>query len=87
MTRVVADQELRSKLHGLDSHVEVHDESGRPLGHYLPEADYHELLYAWARSLFTDEQIQKARAEPGGLTTAEVLARLRGLEQSGANGT
>jgi hypothetical protein len=88
MTKVLADQTLRSKLNDLKDHVEIHDESGKTLGHYIPSALYTELLYAWARALFADkEEYHRARREEGGLTTADLLAYLRsqaGAEKNGA---
>ncbi len=77
MTRVVVDASLQVKLPQVDSSFEFCDESGRTLGYYVPAPDQLGPLYDWARTEFTDEEIEQARREPRGLTTAEVLARLR----------
>ncbi len=76
MTRVVVDASLQVKLPQVDSSFEFCDESGRTLGYYVPAADQLRRLYDWARTQFTDEEIERARREPPGWTTAEVLARL-----------
>ena len=36
-------------------------------------AEFREMLYALVDRLFDDEEIDRARAEPGGYTTAEAL--------------
>jgi hypothetical protein len=77
MTRVVVDASLQVKLPQVDSSFEFCDESGRTLGYYIPAADQLRPLYDWARAAFTDEEIQRARREPPGPTTAELLARLK----------
>ena len=77
MTRVVVDASLQVKLPQVDSSFEFCDESGRTLGYYVPAADQLRPLYDRARAAFTDEEIERARREPRGPTTVEVLSRLR----------
>ena len=77
MTRVVVDASLQVKLPHVDSSFEFCDESGRTLGYYVPAADQLRPLYDRARAALTDEEIERARREPRGLTTVEVLARLK----------
>jgi len=77
MTRVIVDASLQVKLPQLDSSFEFCDESGRTLGYYVPAPDQLRELYDWAKAQFTDEEVERARREPGELTTAEVLARLK----------
>lgn len=76
MNKVIIDSALRSKLQNLDSRLEFRDESGRTLGYFVPASEQQRLLYAWARTEFSDEEIERARNEPGGLSIAEVLAEL-----------
>ncbi len=76
MNKVIVDPTLRSKLKNLDSRIEFCDESGRTLGYFVPAAEQERLLYAWARTEFTDDEIDRARNEPGGLSILEVLAEL-----------
>jgi hypothetical protein len=73
---IIVDRVLRSKLDGLGEQVELCDESGKTLGHFLPTAAYRQLVYAWARSLMTDEEIEQARRETGGRTLAEIRTSL-----------
>ncbi len=77
MTRVVVDASLQVKLPRVDSSFEFCDESGTTLGYYVPAADQLRTLYDAARAAFTDEEIERARREPRGPATAEVLARLK----------
>ena len=76
MNRIIVAPSLRSKLDNLDSRLELCDESGKTLGYFAPAWEQERLLYAWARAKFTDEEIERARGEPGGLAIAEVLADL-----------
>jgi hypothetical protein len=79
MDKIVLDQATRSRLNGLDRYAEVCDETGKTLGYFLPPEFYHEVIYAWAKTLVSDEELAQARAEfkiEGGYTTAEVLAHL-----------
>jgi hypothetical protein len=86
MTKVLIDDVLRAKLNGLAGEVELCDESGRTVGHFLPMDQYLKLLYAWAKAEFADEEeLRQARAEPGGLTTAEAIAHLESLARSYGN--
>jgi len=78
MTRVVVDASLQVKLPQVDSSFEFCDESGRTLGYYVPAPGQLQHLYDWARTEFTDEELERARREPRGPTTAEILTRLRG---------
>ena len=50
MSKIVLDQTLRSKLNGLNEPMEVCDESGTTLGHFLPSAQYQKLLYRVAEA-------------------------------------
>jgi hypothetical protein len=76
MSKVTLDQSLRAKINNLDSEVEFCDESGRTVGYYVPADWHHQLLYAWAKAQFTDEELEIARRQPGGRPLAEILARL-----------
>ena len=78
MNRVLVETAIRSRLHGLDSELEFCDESGHTLGYFVPSSEADPGLYAWARAAFSDEEIEQARGESGGRTTAEVLSRLAG---------
>ena len=75
MTKVVVDQGLFATLRSVDE-VELCDESGRSLGHFLSKKLYRRLLYDWANAQITDEELQRRREAPGGRTLAEIWARL-----------
>jgi hypothetical protein len=76
MNRIIVDRSLRSRLDNLDSRLEFCDESGKTLGYFVPASEQERLLYTWARAEFTDEELERARREPGGLTVSELLADL-----------
>ena len=75
MTKVVLDESVRAKLHNVDE-VELCDDLGRKLGHFLSEQLYHRLLYDWANARVTDEELERRRRQPGGRALAEIWARL-----------
>ncbi len=75
MTRVLLDEAIRAKLCDVDD-VELCDQSGRRLGHFLSEKLYRRLLYDWANAQISDEELQRRRQAPGGRTLAEIWARL-----------
>lgn len=89
MNKVILDPSLRAKLNGLNEHVEVCDEQGHTLGFFLPPDIYHKLLYAWAKTQFTDEEIAQARREmrtEGGLTTTQAVAYLEKVAREAKGG-
>lgn len=78
MQRVSLDQELRAKLNGLSQPLEVCDESGNPVGMFVPWADYQHMRYAAAEAAcpFTDEQSAQFRKERGGRSLQEIMRDL-----------
>jgi hypothetical protein len=76
MTRVTVDDSLRARLNGLDQQIELCDESGKTVGHFLPAALYHKLLYASDHCPYTEEELRQHMQEPGGRTLAEIWQRL-----------
>ena len=79
MPKLTLDAALREKLGPLAGEVELCDESGRTLGFFVSPEVHHKLMYAWAKSLFSNEELARARAEPGGVTTDEVIEHLEKL--------
>ncbi len=77
MHRVVVDTTVLSKLDNLRSALELCNEAGVTLGYFLPAADRQRELYDWARGAFSDEEIEVARQQSGGVTTEELLAGLK----------
>jgi hypothetical protein len=86
VTKLQVDPSFQSKLAGLSLPLEVCDATGRTLGYFLPiseherlrqvEADHQRLLYAWAQTQFSDEELARAEQEPEEFTTEEVLKQL-----------
>jgi hypothetical protein len=76
MSRITVDNELRSKLNGLDQHIELCDESGQTMGHFLPEKAYREMIEAWVETVFTKEELRRMDQETGGRPLSETWKRL-----------
>ena len=76
MTRIIADSALRRQLNGLNAPVEVCDDSGRTVGHYLPEEAYKSLLYSSIDLALGQEEIARRRKEQGGRTLPEIWKSL-----------
>ena len=77
MNRITVDETLRARFEEPGSWLELCDESGRTFGFFVPAMEKKSLLYGWARGAFSDEEIERARREPGGLSLDEVLAGIR----------
>jgi hypothetical protein len=76
MTKLVADESLRSKLMGLSEEIEICDEQGRTVGHFLPREAYLRLMYEPTEPQITKEEIERRLAEPGGRSLAEIWESL-----------
>jgi hypothetical protein len=77
--QIILDDELRAKLQGLERQIELCDETGRTVGFVVPFAVYEDLVYQWAQSQCSVEELDRIAQEPGERTTAEVLERLKAL--------
>ena len=64
MNTVILDDDLKSRLNGLDQHLEVRDPAGKLVGHFLPDALYMRMLYDWARAEFAREEAEEAAKRP-----------------------
>ena len=76
MNKVCLDPALRAQLCGFSSPVEICDESGQSLGHYLPAPIYRQMLVAWSKAEVSDEELERRMNEPGGCSLADVWERL-----------
>jgi len=78
MSRVTLDLELRARLNGLNEPLEICDESGRTLGHFLPEQSYQSLLYqvAEAQCPYSADELRDMRQESGARPLAELWRSL-----------
>jgi hypothetical protein len=75
MSAIVLDADLRAKLNGLNEKVEVRDEAGNIVGHFLPSEEYYRLLCKTIEIPYSKEEIARRRAEKGGRTLMESLMR------------
>jgi hypothetical protein len=72
MGKITLDPSLKVKLNGLNEPLELCDERGTTVGHFLPEDTYRKYFYAWLKSQVSDEEIDRLRQEKGGKTLAEI---------------
>ena len=68
--------DLRQKLADAKAPVDLVDEKGAKVAVALSPQEYERLLYAYAQTLFTDEELDQAAKEGGSFTLAEILADL-----------
>ncbi len=73
MQRLVVDVGIAGQLYGLSDPVELCDESGRVLGHFMPGRQGTSDLSI----PFSDEELARREQETRVCTTEELLARLR----------
>jgi hypothetical protein len=76
MNKIVLDEALKAKLNGLKETVEVRDEIGRVVGQFVPQKLYMKLLYAWAKTAVTKEELEEADRSGPGQPLDELLKRL-----------
>lgn len=70
---------LGSQFDGVSEELEVCDEAGRSLGHFLPNGMYAKLLYAAVEAAcpFSPEELARRRQEREGKPLAEILGAFR----------
>ena len=78
MSKVLLNPSMRAHLNGLNEEVEICDESGHTLGHFLPEARYQKLLYqiAEAQCPYSSDELRRMQQETGGRPLAEIWKSL-----------
>lgn len=81
MTRVIADENWKAGLRSFAEPLGICDESGRILGFFQPAIDPETLreVYDWAKTAFTEEELEEARRSTVWYTTGQVLGHLRSL--------
>jgi hypothetical protein len=72
MDKIILDKDLREKLNGLTTSVPFCDESGKIIGHFLPDDVYKKLVYGWLKSQHTDEELEEDLRQTGGRPLAEI---------------
>lgn len=70
MTKIVVDHDIREKLLGLKQPLEICDEDGRVLGHFVPDRSKEPIL--------PRHEIERRLAEPT-FSTEEVIKYLESL--------
>lgn len=83
MSKVILDDKLWEQLKDPGEHAELCNPSGQTVGYFVSPDVYKQLMYAWAKQQFTREELERARQETGGLTTAELLAHLEAAGHRG----
>ena len=78
MNKVVVDAELLAKLGGGSAKVTLTDESGAPVGHYLPDDLYRAICNALVPPSQSDRVAAVEEYKRGEVvTTAELLAQVQ----------
>jgi hypothetical protein len=62
----------------MNEEVEIRDEAGKTVGHYVPEGIYRKMLYAAVEAAcpHSKEEIERRRHETGGTSLAEFWQRM-----------
>ncbi len=79
MQKIQLPADLSAKLVASDDPVELCDAAGVATRVAIPIHVYRELLLARADAVTDPGALERARQEPGGLTTAEAVAYLNGV--------
>lgn len=83
MSRVVLDAELRAKLQGATRGLEIADEQGNVVGHFVTERGLERVLEKLFPPL-SDAEIEEARKEmleKGGVSTQDILNSMAAAEK------
>jgi len=76
MTRITVDESLRSKLNRFTESLELCDDRGLVVGHFLPDEEYQKILYGSLTIPFSEEEVSRRRKESGGRELPEIWDRL-----------
>lgn len=86
MGKVILDDAMWAKLATGRPTTEVCDATGQTVGYFLTPAQFEKLIYAWAKTEFTDEEAVRARNDylrNGGVSTQEALEGAKRGRRSG----
>jgi len=72
MNRIIVNDPLKTQLDGLVAPVEMIDEAGRPLGHFVPRQG----IRASDECPYSEEELQRMRAEQTGRPLPEIWKSL-----------
>jgi hypothetical protein len=78
MVKVELDPTTRTKLDGVTEHVELCDEHGRTIGHFLPPEEFDRLFFnaLAAETGHSAEELRQSFKETGGRPLKEIWQRL-----------
>lgn len=78
MSTAILDANKRVTIDTFNQTIEIKEQDGQVLGRYVPEAEYKQMLYAWAESQcpFSKEELAERRKQTGGSSLAEIWERL-----------
>ena len=77
MQKVQISTEVLAKLHDLSFTAELCDEAGTSRAVVLPLEIYRELFSVCTKDAFNEEELQRARSEKGGYSTADAVTYLK----------
>ena len=80
MGKFVLGPELRKQFTSLHEQLEVCDEAGKTVGHFLPEKLYQEMLNVYLEKIFPKHEIDEALKQTGGRTLKEIWRKLGRVE-------
>ena len=72
MNTMILDPQLQAKLNGCNDVVDVLDDRGNTVGHFLPSALYQKLACALANAQVSDEELRQISREKGGRSLADI---------------
>ncbi len=72
MTKVILNKSILHQLKDLKEELEVCDEAGKTLGHFIPQKECRPIP-------FSNEELDRFEKEPGGRSLAEILDDLEKL--------
>jgi hypothetical protein len=78
MSKVILSDDQKAQLDGMSA--QVCDRAGRTVGYLLTPEEYKQLMYAWAKSKFTEEEAERAWTDylrNGGVSTQEAWRRVK----------
>lgn len=79
MNRIIIDSALQRQLN--DPCTELLDAQGTTIGFCLTPAEYRRLIYDQTIAAVSDDELDRAERETGGMTTPELLAHLKSLDR------
>jgi hypothetical protein len=81
MQKIHLDGNQRITLNDPQKDMEICNQAGQTGGYFLPAESYRRIVYEWAKTRVTVEELEEARKqEPGGRLLKDILADLEKKE-------